>query len=280
MLYSLNEAQWEYLAVQGNIAQSNHYLPRGSLAVSERALSPASTTRGQSSVASSPPPMIRPTPWSTVQTDLLRAQVHCGTQCLGSDLPQYERTEPKPARNALAGGSLLDQYYATHPQRTSASLWQGCATLSDSAHTTRPKGTSSLAGSYSTPSCGLVTAITIPFNPDLEGSIAGSPPSSDEDAPSVTLPRSAQKFVQRPVKVTEGDKGDAVSSWSKASSKSTAIPFAPPDTSQGFMRNRDLPPHHAGSQAYTDSSPPVFSRRTAMRANPNVTPLGGKRAYN
>ena len=34
----------------------------------------------------------------------------------------------------------------------------------------------------------------VPFNPDVEGSIAGSPPSSDENEPSVALPQSAVKF--------------------------------------------------------------------------------------
>lgn len=121
--------------------------------------------------------------------------------------PKAMLQAPRPV--AASGGSLLDQYHATHTQSTAGETdREGSPTPTKPPHR-------SLKDRFTGR-----TSIVVPYAHGEEPS--ASPPESDEDAPSVHLPHSAVKYVQRPITINR-DSGSAspvsVASSSVASSR-------------------------------------------------------------
>ena len=126
--------------------------------------------------------------------------------------PPWERREEvakAKAPSSSVGGSLQDQYWASKSAqrpdddastsvglqiRGRASREARSVTSVDRSPT--PRGTDRQRQ-------GSRVAYRIPVHEGDDGSIGGSPPSSDEDNPAVRLPHSAVKHVQRPTTAIE-----------------------------------------------------------------------------
>jgi hypothetical protein len=107
--------------------------------------------------------------------------------------------------------------------------------------------------------------LSIPIDGD-EGSLAGSPPDSDEDTPSVPLPHSAVKHVQRPTPV---QLRSASPSESSGVSSKTKYPYS----TQPSHRDET-------SRAYDHKRASRLSSGAGARASTtgsNTTPLGSMR---
>lgn len=199
-----------------------------------RDVSPASTVRTDYSrpdATATPRPVAPASPARTA--DLLRARplVSPPTEARGRKVsppqsPVKKQMKPAPWAGAQppaapkamlqaptpvvsSGGSYLDRYHAAHSQTTSSNKdGEGSPTPTKPPH--RP-----LKDRFTGR-----TSIVVPYAHGEEPS--ASPPESDEDAPSVHLPHSAVKHVQRPITINR-DSGSAspvsVASSSVASSR-------------------------------------------------------------
>ena len=143
-----------------------------------------------------------------------------------------------------SGGSLLDQLLAQRAQ-TASPTSTATSILTDRNDSPSRDGTPTLKksrGKY------------IPIDTSVEGSIGGSPPSSDEDKPSVPLPHSAIKHVQRPV------------------------PFetSPPETRGGSRKKSNAPQQlvSSGESKANTSALGLDIRGKAISTNANRVPLG------
>lgn len=112
----------------------------------------------------------KPAPWATSQ-------------------PAHSNATPS---GTSAGGSYLDRYIASHPETV---------VRSSSPHSTADVG-SPTPTKPSLKQPAKRGGIVIPYAHDEEPS--ASPPESDEDAPSVNLPKSAIRHVQRPTAINRG----------------------------------------------------------------------------
>nr|XP_031864394.1 uncharacterized protein CI109_000307 [Kwoniella shandongensis]KAA5531466.1 hypothetical protein CI109_000307 [Kwoniella shandongensis] len=72
------------------------------------------------------------------------------------------------------------------------------------------RGMFSRSSTPDTPTGGRQHTIVVPIDVTVDGSIGGSPPESDEDEPSVQLPHSAVKHVQRPTMIKARDENDGM----------------------------------------------------------------------
>jgi hypothetical protein len=113
---------------------------------------------------------------------------------------------PRVPATYAGGGSLLDQMLES--QSMSSRSTSSRASSAGSDDTVGPSNHGQ--------------AMVIPLDPQ-EGSVGGSPPSSDSDEPSVVLPTSARKYVRRPVTHATNDDDDTASEYSSVSAV-TAIP--------------------------------------------------------
>ena len=120
---------------------------------------------------------------------------------------KHKATKPSPhqpssnsdASTAVLGtGSLLDQFYAN--RQTTAS---GSTSVIDDNSEAGSQGTLGTKTYRTAAPTGPAAALLVPYNPDIEGSVLGSPPESDEETPSAPVPHSGRKFIQRPI-VVEG----------------------------------------------------------------------------
>jgi len=119
---------------------------------------------------------------------------------------------------------------------------------------------------------GMVIPIT-----SSEGSVGGSPPSSDSDRPSVAVPHSARKHVRRPLNYASADQDDETASEYSVVTTSSAIGSTAPATRSTYRitLNR-LPP---ASQSTASTPRPVRALASVPRGipaagNSNTIPLG------
>lgn len=160
---------------------------------------------------------------------------------------------PKPGH----GGSLLDQLESMRESSRAPSRLSS----PESDRTIGPVGIP-VEQAYGPPRPPLAIEI------DDGGSIGGSPPSSDSDDPSVTLPHSARKYVRRPIPYAEADRDDNVSEISSftASSGSSAPRARSPTRSRGVTssigpRGRVASRQHDGPGVSGTNMTPLGSRR-------------------
>lgn len=134
------------------------------------------------------------------------------------------------------GGSLLDQYYAN--QKVSKSLH---SSVLQSNH--QSEDSFSIISDHTARDShpDRKERLVVPVITAIEGSIAGSPPESDEDEPSVQVPHSARRFVQRPVIITEADDEEDGYSAVASTPRTVSTPL-PSDAARSHLR-RDTPPH-------------------------------------
>lgn len=136
-----------------------------------------------------PPQEARKAPW---------LDITASTQSPGAPkIPRVAKPLPPPA----GGGSLLDQLLEmkSHASQASSPTLSDRTILPDSV---RDSGTQQSRQHPAASGTNARPALTIAWDASTEGSIGGSPPSSDEDKPSVHLPHSAVKHVQRPPQYT------------------------------------------------------------------------------
>ena len=113
--------------------------------------------------------------------------------------------------------------------------------------------------------------IVIPIDAN-EGSVGGSPPSSDSDRPSVAVPHLARKHVRRPINYREPEQDDdTASEHSSVSAATTATTsnvtsFTSPATRSSFHVGRENPLLRARRPARNSVNP--------AGNNPNQVPLG------
>lgn len=170
-------------------------------------------------------------------------------------------------------GSLLDQYYANRIERTKSpsevSILQ--SETSQIRSSTHPSSVANQTKNIGRPQ------IIIPFDPSIEGSIAGSPPSSDEDEPSVQLPHSAVRFVQRSIAYNDTADDDSASITSDTASTTSTQTASTVRRVPGF----DNATRGRSSSLLDRMSTPAAARTTKTRGrsvtstNANNTPLGG-----
>ncbi|RXK40326.1 hypothetical protein M231_02440 [Tremella mesenterica] len=165
---------------------------------------------------------------------------------------------------STTGGTLLDQHLARMRPTSPASLTTEVllSNVTDGGkYKTRPRVPPRSPSSRGTTRT-IRQALVVPID-DREGSIAGSPPSSDENRPSVHLPHSAVKRVQRPT------------SFDARPVSPGSVTSYTPSTVHSVETGPRLPPW-GSSRAASGSK---RSKGKARADNPNVTPLGGDRRY-
>lgn len=223
LLYPLSLDAWEARPAAGGSSESRATpsalsrpleapAPRQSPTASDFG-SPATVRRRE--LTPSPPHSFLPPPWRQGSTN-----------GASSELSPAASNAPAPSAHGdvavmSARGSLLDQYYATQSSAASAPVPVGKIT---SDYTLGGSNTSRIGG----------TKLLVPLR---DHSQLESPPESDEENPSVELPHSAQKFVQRPTQFAdpepELDEDDGSNSIaSTASRRSLASRLSKPLASQ------------------------------------------------
>lgn len=225
--------------------------------------------------------------------------------------PTPPASETLPMTSALGStsesrGSLLDAYYAQRAQREAQGHLsiQGSVISEPSILSSGNNSRASIGRGGSIPK---TSAIVIPIDPDLEGSeLGGSLPESDEDEPSVKIPHSAKRFIQRPTVVADDDGGSSYRSRSTtprpyhqnlvASSISMSSPSvaAPPSASVPVqLQGRNgvsqvsapsiaapRPPPSIASSTASSSKRYGKSRRGSSGSNANLIPLGSSSRSN
>jgi hypothetical protein len=192
-------------------------------------ISPATGHRRQTPFSPSPPAELKPAPWERVDGM--------------SSSPPLET--PLPSR-PVPSGTLLDQYYSSSSQSDSSASSVAGSDRTATPPTPKAK-TTALPAKPSLHDRIHGTALRVPIDAS-EGSIGGSPPESDEDEPSVPLPHSAIKFVQRPT------------TFSASPAPSTAS-------------SRDSP-YNAGYSPRQSRLAPRFSGKGPSTSGSNDIPLG------
>jgi len=126
--------------------------------------------------------------------------------------------------------------------------------------------------------------IVIPLNPS-EGSVGGSPPSSDSDRPSVAVPHSAKKHVRRPLNYASADQeDDTVSEYSVATTSSEISTTAPARRSTSQQAISRIPPAPVNrlplaarmTRAIPATRVAPVTRGAPIASNSNTTPLGNR----
>ncbi|WRT67981.1 uncharacterized protein IL334_004956 [Kwoniella shivajii] len=181
-----------------------------------------------------------------------------------SYLPSWDRpsTRLAPPSDFV---SVIDRRYELSPMSTPRATRTGV--------TARTVTSPSLRGNT------RQNKIVVPIDPEIDGVIGDSPPESDEDDPSVQLPHSAVKRVQRPTPIHESDseeEGHGLpggfrrhSSTKKESLPKRSAPVRPNTTPAPW--DRKLPPRtwHDIIGKHTQNSYPTSS------SGVNTIPLGG-----
>lgn len=138
------------------------------------------------------------------------------------------------------GNSLLDRYHAI---KAAESIRESQTSHSPAASNTTHRPRSEAA-----------TAIVVPVTETMVARLGDSPPSSDEDQPSVTIPHSAAKFVQRPISFSqEGSPHSSFRSLSTASVASTYSSMSIISDDEGSIvpSNVNGQPHHGSPSVRT-----------------------------
>lgn len=112
--------------------------------------------------------------------------------------------------------------------------------------------------------------LTIPV--DDMGSLAGSPPDSDEDHPNVNLPHSAMKWVQRPTVINEESDPSQVSYRSRSDSISSSSTGGPSRIGAKMHPSRMM----LTQQGVTQKGSGTF--RAPLMTGTNSVPVGQPRA--
>jgi hypothetical protein len=243
----------------GGGGPDDHY-PSSSVATSRAGTPPPPAKRGRSpSPASTPRPhqhrkapgqsnrLVSPdsSPSSRVPTSL--------APWANGFAPRQSQDNPLPRVARGGGGSLLDQMLEAQSTSSRASS----PGSDDTVGPTHP--------SYQH------QRIVIPIDPN-EGSVGGSPPSSDSDRPSVAVPHSARKHVRRPMNFRDADQDDDTaseySSVSAATTTSNVTRFTSPATRSSFHVGRENP--------LLRMKRPTRGAPASPAANPNNVPLGSR----
>ncbi|ORY30553.1 hypothetical protein BCR39DRAFT_572194 [Naematelia encephala] len=212
-----------------------------------RSATPRPTTQDSSTSPPLSPKVPQPSPVQPVQSAVM----------IAPKAPWKQVSGAPPASIPARGGSLLDQYLES----------RSMVSTSPPSSTISPPSTPRARATALPPSPAPrrvqkgrnSTGMIVPLDEEIEGSIGGSPPESDEDEPSVDLPHSALKFVQRPIPISRTEEN--VRSRGDAGSSSLALRVrSPPDRT--YPRMRDWNPRR---KAVVSSS-----------SNPNSTPLGDR----
>jgi hypothetical protein len=123
--------------------------------------------------------------------------------------------------------------------------------------------------------------IVIPLNPN-EGSLGGSPPSSDSDRPSVAVPHSARKHVRRPLEFASADQDDddvsqysSVSAATTSSETSTTAPARRSTFQHAISRIPPAPINRLPPAARPARAIPA-ARGAPIASSSNTTPLGNR----
>ncbi|WWD05085.1 hypothetical protein V865_003157 [Kwoniella europaea PYCC6329] len=161
-----------------------------------------------SSIASSRAPSVASRASSAISNHTIRAQS-----------PHHERTEASYQRSSsstIKSSQLTDPTPIPPWNRPTQSVKQAPPATSDfvsvidrrynlSPPSSSRNGKSTIR-SITSPTSGRKTTsknkLVVPINPEIDN-VGGSPPSSDEDEPSVQLPHSAVKHVQRPTTIVQ-----------------------------------------------------------------------------
>jgi hypothetical protein len=166
--------------------------------------------------------------------------------------PQHDNPLPRVARGG-GGGSLLDQMLEAQSTSSRASSPGSDDTVGPNHPSYQHQ------------------RIVIPIDPN-EGSVGGSPPSSDSDRPSVTVPHSARKHVRLPMKYQDADQDDDTaseySSVSAATTTANVTSFTSPATRSSFHVGRENP--------LLRMKRPSRGLPASPAANPNTVPLGSR----
>lgn len=244
---------------RGNAGGSDAHYPSSSVATSREGTPPPPPTpkRGRS-----------PSPISTPRPHQSRKGPGQSARLVSPDSSPSSRVAPSmaPWANGFAphppsgrpgrGGSLLDQMLEAQ---------------SNSSRASSPGSDDTVGPSHQHQNQHQNQRIVIPIDAN-EGSVGGSPPSSDSDRPSVAVPHSARKHVRRPVSYRAPEQDDdTASEYSSVSAATTATTsnvtsFTGPATRSSFHIGRENPLLRARRPARSSVIP------TAN--NPNQVPLG------
>lgn len=176
------------------------------------------------------------------------------------------------------GGSLLDQVLARQTRRNSPTETAVIPPTSLSQSST-PRDHRSVASLSPTPKKqGRGRAMYVPCDEKQDGSIGGSPPDSDANSPSVLLPHSAVRHIQRPVPFDDTDSLQSSSQFSRSSS-STIAPSLASRMGPSLAARLEAPP-------LARSTPSIVRgpngragvRNTPFASSSNTVPLGGRGA--
>jgi hypothetical protein len=222
---------------------------------------------------SSPPMEIKPAPWAQYRGPTPQAM-------LPSSRSQSIKSTTTTPSIVSRGGSLLDQLLAERSQVTSPTT-SSVLLESDTESTrstpkakrTQPLPTVRSRGGRTE------TGIVTPFDAEIEGSIGGSPPESDEDEPSVALPHSAVKKIQRPTGFIEGDDDRSSVAGSTTTSRA-AWSERKEETYDKRMaaRRESISKYEASkgspSTVKATATPSFAQKKGVSGVNANETPLG------
>lgn len=239
----------------------------GSSVVTSRASSPPPQPKRQRSPSPSTTP--RAQRIQTVRPDRLVSPDSSPTSRVPpSQAPWATGYAPRPrqvntvSRGGGGGGSLLDQMLEAQ-------------SVSSRAESPDPDSDGTVGPGHH--------GIVIPLG-SSEGSVGGSPPSSDSDRPSVAVPHSARKHVRRPLSFASADQDDDnVSEYSTATASSGTSTTAPAIRSiYRHALDRITPaPRPIRTMDVTPAPRPIRTMGTTSRAaatvtNSNTTPLGNR----
>lgn len=154
--------------------------------------------------------------------------------------PWQVQTAPRPqprAPSGSTGGSLLDQLNSMRSGTSTSSTTTSTRSSSPASDTTiGPARPSSRIPAY--------RSLNIDLDVTQEGSIGGSPPSSDSDKPSVLVPHGSRQHVRRPTAFADPDLGPYHEPDEDAGNTSEASTFTASTLStsgSGLLGRRNLP---------------------------------------